>query len=147
MCYNDRFSNGAFYIFSPNSMTGKIFGGLFWAMIADKWKCHRFLSILTCFLSISCLIGGQLGASMVLASQIANRCQMDHNMPNSQSISSSNGTTSNAFATLPESASNMTFTTLGNGESHHEDVIFGSLFFALLILSILKCSQIVVWNF
>lgn len=112
-------------------MAGKILGGLFWGMIADKWKCHRLLSILTCLVSIACAIG-QLGASMALASEEANRCRYD-NLQEKQSmiplnlksnLTSQHGTTNNTLSgqpLLPE-----------NSEP------FGILFLTLLMLSMMN---------
>ena len=130
-------------------MTGKIFGGLLWGMIADKWKCHRLLSVLTCILSILCLIVGQLGASIAFASdQEANRCQIDY-MPTNRNLSSSSSSSPSSMnRTLPNTPASrkpgnntisMAFSTYdANAENDHEGVRFGSLFFALLILSMLN---------
>ena len=61
-----------YYLFS---MIGKVFGALLWAILADKWKCHRLLIILTCIASIMTMIG-QLFVGMTFAvSKEAAQCK------------------------------------------------------------------------
>ena len=116
-------------------MAGKILGGLFWGMIADKWKCHRLMSIVACLLSISCAIG-QLGVSRTLASK-ANRCGFI-NLQENQNMTYLNSTTN--LTNLFDSTINTmkTPTPPSSDQSPMKTEPFGILFLSLLILSMIN---------
>ena len=114
-------------------MAGKIFGGLFWGMLADKWKCHRLLIIFTCLVSILCLIG-QLGAAMALADEKEYSCKFSVKT-NSLNATFFNSTTS--AATILQTNNYTTPSSAVNNKPPRKEK-FGTLFLALLILSVLN---------
>ena len=137
-------------------MAAKVFGGILWGMIADRWRCHRMICILTSFLSILCLVG-QLGAGLALANERTSSCKFDIT---SSIYSFKNTTTTTTTTTTPSSLMNLTNTNKSDSPIQRRSVNhtfkieesqllvsvsegkekekFGTLFFVILFLSVLN---------
>ena len=139
-------------------MAAKVFGGILWGMVADRWKCHRLICISTCFLSILCLIG-QLGAALTLADERTSSCKFDlaetNSMENMTTPTSLKNLTSSEISDFPTQGSinhtraanppttaptiMISSKTIGDSlQPSEKKEKFGTLFIVILFLSVLN---------